>query len=90
MHALRAYIAYMQYTLRNIPPALDRALRAVARREGKSLNQVAIQALARSLGIDDEPVRYRSLSELRGTWRDDPEFDAALAAQHRIDPSLWQ
>jgi hypothetical protein len=79
----------MQYTLRNIPPALDRALRAMARREGKSLNEIAIRALARAVGLGDVAVRQRDLSDLAGTWQDDPEFDAALAEQDRIDESLW-
>jgi len=80
----------MQYTLRNIPPAVDRALRALARREGKSLNEVALRALARALGADETPVRHRALDDLAGTWRADPEFEAALAALHRVDESLWR
>ena len=80
----------MQYTLRNIPPALDRALRVLARREGKSLNEVALRALARALGADETPVRHRALDDLAGTWHDDPEFEEALAALHQVDQSLWR
>ena len=80
----------MQYTLRNIPPALDRALRALARREGKSLNEIAIRALARAVGLGDAPVRQRDLGDLAGTWHEDPEFDAVLAEHDVIDESLWQ
>ena len=36
----------MQYTIRNIPDPLDAALRRSAREQGKSLNDVAIEALA--------------------------------------------
>ena len=79
----------MQYTLRNIPRAVDRALRSLARREGKSLNDVAIRALARALGVSEQPVQHRDLRDLAGTWQDDPEFDAALADSDRIDESLW-
>jgi SOS-response transcriptional repressor LexA len=35
----------MQYTLRNIPPQIDQALRRRALSERKSLNQVTIEAL---------------------------------------------
>lgn len=79
----------MQYTLRNIPPVLDRALRALARREGKSLNQVAIHALALAVGAGETPVRQRNLGDLAGTWHEDPAFDEAVASLHRIEESLW-
>jgi len=80
----------MQYTLRNVPKELDRALRQRARRESRSLNEVALEAIAQGLGIADTPVVRRKLGDLAGTWQDDPEFDAALADQHRIDPDLWK
>ena len=79
----------MQYTLRKIPEALDRLLRERAHRERKSLNEVAIGALARAMGLDDQPLRYRSLDELRGTWQEDADFDEAITDQHRIDNDLW-
>lgn len=85
-----AYIGCMQYTLRNIPPAVDRALRALARREGKSLNEIAIRARARAVGLGDTPVRHRDLGDVAGTWQEDPAFDAALAEQEAIEESLWQ
>ena len=40
----------MQYTLCDVPPHLDVKLRERARRLSKSLNQVAIEALAQGLG----------------------------------------
>jgi plasmid stability protein len=79
----------MQYTIRNIPEYLDAALRTSARQEGKSLNEVAVQALVRGAGLGNLPSRKRDLSDLAGTWREDPEFDRALATQHAIDEELW-
>jgi hypothetical protein len=79
----------MQYTVRRVSKQLDKALRAKAVREGKSLNEVALEALERGMGTRDAPVRYRSLHDLCGRWKDDPEFDAAVADQHCIDPDLW-
>jgi hypothetical protein len=35
------------------------------------------------------PVK-RDLSDIAGTWVEDPEFDAALEDQNRIDWELWQ
>lgn len=80
----------MQYTLRKIPPGLDRALRRRAREERKSLNDTAIEALRRGIGEAAEPVLHRSLRDLAGTWMDDPEFDSAIADQDQIDLHLWK
>jgi len=82
----------MQYTIRNIPEALDVALRERARQERKSLNQVAVEALgsALGLGLGSESVRSRDLEDLAGTWKEDPEFDRAIADQDTIDDELWK
>jgi plasmid stability protein len=80
----------MQYTIRNIPPGLDRVLRRIAKREGRSLNDVVIAAMSRAVGAEEEPIAHRRLDDLAGTWEEDPEFDAAIEAQDRIDPALWR
>ena len=80
----------MQYTIRNIPGTLDEALRAAARKRGKSLNEVAIEALARGTGVTGERGRQRDLGDIAGTWRKDPAFDSALAAQDTIDKDMWR
>lgn len=79
-----------QYTIRNIPPALDLALRERARAEDKSLNDVVIDALARGAGIGAEQLRYRDLADLAGTWMEDSDFDQAIADQDTIEPGLWK
>lgn len=79
----------MQYTLRNIPRSLDEALRRVAREGGKSLNEVAIEALARGAGVTPDRRRQRDLGDIAGTWREDPDFDRALADQDSIDKEIW-
>jgi hypothetical protein len=80
----------MQYTIRGIPPALDAAIRQRARREGKSLNEVALSALAQGLGFDREPVVRRDLDDIVGTWRRDARVEAALVAQDQVDETLWK
>jgi hypothetical protein len=84
-----AYNVCMQYTIRNVPNYLDAALRDAARREGKSLNEVTVLALARGAGLSESPRRKRDLTDLAGSWREDPVFDSALAAQDTIDDDLW-
>ena len=80
----------MQYTIRNIPHSLDEALRKAARERGKSLNEVAIEALARGTGTTPDRGPQRDLSDVAGTWRKDPAFDSALAAQDTIDEEMWR
>ena len=89
MVALHAYTAYKQcihYTIRNVPELLDAVLRRAAREQGKSLNEVRIEALARGVGLGERRSRQRDLGEIAGSWRKDPAFERALAAQDRIDP----
>jgi hypothetical protein len=80
----------MQYTVRGVPPALDEALRERARAAGKSLNEVAVEALADGLGLGDEDVVRRDLSDVVGTWKKDAAVEAALADQDRVDEGLWK
>jgi hypothetical protein len=91
--ALNACIDYnecMQYTLRNIPDYLDATLRDFARREGKSLNQVAVAALVRGAGLAERERVKRDLSDIAGTWQEDPAFDSAIAEQQKIDEAIWR
>ncbi len=80
----------IQYTVRAIPREVDDKLRQKAKREGKSLNEVALQALATAAGSSSTTQKKRDLSDLIGDWLDDPEFDAAIAAQRVIHPDDWK
>lgn len=86
MRAIRS----VQYTLRKVPRSLDEALRRKAQREGKSLNTIALETLSAGLQLTGEPVRYRDLDFLFGSWVEDPEFDAAIREQDQVDPDLWK
>ena len=80
----------MQYTLRNIPAALDKVIRGRARAEGKSINEVAVEALVQGLGLGRESVVRRDLGDIAGTWMKDKAVEEALAAQDRVDQDLWK
>lgn len=93
MQAIRVYTACMksrQYTIRAIPPTVDQALRRRAREESKSLNTIAIEALARGLDLGAKPSEHHDLDALIGTWQDDPGFDQAVAEFERIDEEAWK
>jgi plasmid stability protein len=79
----------MQYTIRNIPKELDRAIKARAKQLGKSVNQLALETLARSLGV---PMRRRALRAMPGAWSDKEarQFDRFLDEHRRVDEELWK
>jgi DNA polymerase III delta subunit len=79
----------MQYTIRNIPPELDRAIKARAKRLGKSVNQVALEALAGSVG---QPLRRRDLRAMPGAWsrKEAERFERFLEDHRKIDDELWR
>ena len=79
----------MQYTIRNIPPELDRAIKARAKQLGKSVNQVALELLAQASG---QPTRHRSLRRMPGAWsaKEAAEFDRFLEEHRGIDEEQWK
>ena len=84
-----AIIECMQYTIRNVSAELDRALKARAKKTGKSVNQVALEALAQSVG---QPVKRRNLRDMPGEWsrRDAARFERFLEQHRQIDEELWR
>jgi hypothetical protein len=88
--ASSAYTNCMQYSVRGIAPEIDAALRARARAEGKSLNAVALEALAEGVGLGEAAVVRRDLADVAGTWRRDARVEEALADQDEIDEALWK
>lgn len=79
----------IQLTVRGVPQQVAETYRQKAHRSGKSLNRVLVEALTAAAGLGKEQIRYRELSDLAGTWVEDPAFDAAIAEQHRIDEEMW-
>lgn len=78
-----------QYTIRNVSVQVDQKLRQLSKEEGKSLNEVALEALERGTGVANEPQIHTDLDALIGSWKDDPAFDEAIRQQDIIDPKLW-
>ncbi len=93
---LHAFIKYtecmksMQLTIRNIPDRVNQKLREAAKKEGKSLNRITVEALERGLGLLAEEIEYHDLDDLAGTWVKDSEFDRAIEEMDRVDPELWK
>ncbi|HEY1240825.1 MAG TPA: hypothetical protein VGF16_09725 [Bryobacteraceae bacterium] len=79
--------ADIQYTIRGVPPEVDRALRQRAERRKKSLNQLILDELT-AVTIGDRP--RADFSDLVGRWTPDPAFDEIISSQRRIDWKKWR
>jgi hypothetical protein len=76
-----------QYTIRGIPPEVDRALRKKASELKRSLNQIVVDELTRA--TVGHP-RRSDFSDLVGQWTPDPGFDEVIASQRQIDWDKWK
>ena len=82
----------MQYTIRDIPKEVDDALRRRAKRQGRSLQVVALEALSLGAGVavNGQRVKRRDLSHFAGTYVPDPAFEEALREADRVNPEDWE
>lgn len=91
-----AYNEYMnkhtstQYTIRNVPSNVDKALRLKAKESGQSLNEVAMRALTAGSGEQFKPKRNLSFIIGSLSTAEAEEMDAEISAQRKIDPELWK
>jgi hypothetical protein len=77
----------LQYTIRGIPPEVDRALRRKAAKRKQSLNQVIVDELTAATVGERKKADF---GDLVGRWAPDPEFDEMVASQRQIDPQKWK
>ena len=81
-------------TLRGLDSQLVAKLKEVAEREGKSVNQTALDALRKQFGLDKSrrfTEVHRDLDHLFGRW-DEDEFariQQKIDSGRRIDSELW-
>jgi hypothetical protein len=80
----------MQYTLRNIPKHLDRALRARAKAEGKSLNQALLDAIGLALGLNGRVREHDDLDWFFGGNAIDEGARRAIAEADVVHPDDWK
>ena len=70
----------IQYTIRGIPEPVDKALRELAKKKGRSFNQTVVDTLAAATGKTNEKAAYRDLDWFIGSADGcDKEFDEAMA-----------
>jgi hypothetical protein len=73
--------APIQYTIRGIPPEVDKALRQKAAQRGLSLNQTIVEELA---GATIGRQKKSDFSDIVGKWIPDPGFDEIMASQRQV------
>ena len=82
-------------TIRGIDPELDEKLKSVSSKQGKSINQLILEILKKSLGLEKTKkytTEYDDLDDLFGVWTDD-EFNGIsgkIIQERQIDPELWE
>ena len=81
-------------TVRNLPPAVAKAVKEKARKEKLSLNKAIVRLLEEATGTDTGKRKavHHDLDHLAGTWSETEyqEFMAALGEQRQIDPEMWK
>lgn len=83
MHAI-------QYTIRNIPPAVDKVIRKRAQENNQSFNQTVVDLLAlQTLGTTN-PSEETSFDWLFNRQTLDTSFDEAIDELSQVDQVLWQ
>lgn len=89
-NAFGPYTMCMQYTIRDVSPAVDAALRRRARASARSLNSVVLDALAKGAGLDGTRPRRRNLDGIAGSGALDDGTLAAFKDQRKIERKLWR
>lgn len=83
-----------QITLRGLDPAIEREIRKIAKKNGKSLNRVIMDMIYRQTGFTNKDKRPpgSSLKKLAGGWsrQDASEFLESIKSCEQIDEDMWQ
>jgi hypothetical protein len=82
-----------QITLRGIDPEIERKIRRLAKRSGKSLNRVVLDIIYKSTGLNKKGKRQpaASLRKLAGGWseKDAKDFKESIKLCEQIDEEMW-
>ena len=82
-------------TIRGVDADVAEKLRTNAKAQGKSINQVILDIIKTSVGLQKDKVylrEYDDLDDLFGRWSEDEfnEINARIDRQRQIDPEIWQ
>jgi hypothetical protein len=80
-----------QITLRGLDPTIERELRRIAKKTGRSLNRVVLEMINKSAG-SSKRAPTDSLRKLSGGWteKEASEFNEAIKICEQIDEDMWR
>jgi len=82
-----------QITLRGIDPEIERKIRRLAQKSGKSLNRIVLDMIYKSTGFNKKGKRKpaASLRKLAGGWSeiDARDFKESIKLCEQIDEEMW-
>jgi len=81
-------------TIRGVEPDVAEKLKKTAAQQGKSINQLTIDIIKQSLGMQKVKMysrEYNDLDELFGRWSEAEfeEINDRINNERQIDPELW-
>ena len=83
-----------QITLRGIDPEVEKEIRMISRRSGKSLNRIILDMIYqyKGFGEGNKNVQADSLRKLAGGWSDNDasEFLESIRSCEQIDEEMWR
>lgn len=83
-----------KYTIRDVEPKLDRAVREESAHYGISLNKTLLRLLARALGLTKETEEREAMREpiVLKPWerREAEGMRKSLGETREVDPDLWK
>jgi len=80
----------IQYTIRDIPPSVDRVIRKRAQQQGTSFNRTVVDLLSLQVFGTTEPKEDTNFDWLFKQNTLDADFDQAVTELSQVDEALWQ
>ena len=82
-------------TIRGVEPEVANKLKLTAAKQGKSINQLALEIVKEGLGLKKGKKfsrEYDDLDHLFGSWSDEEfrKIHGKIDQERQIDPELWR
>lgn len=81
-----------QLTVRGIEPEIEQKIRRIAKKNGKSINQVIKEIIEEKFKDQGQKTPASSLRQLAGGWscEEAADFERAIQSCEQIDAEMWR